>query len=347
MPIRSPTLTASVLAAVVLVALAGGCAPGLRSYDYSRGEVALEVEGLDAPVTLTYLGVGGWLLDTGRSRLLTAPLFSNPPLLRAGFAPIGPDSAAVERALRLLDVPDLGDVAAILVGHGHYDHLMDVPYVATRHAPRALVLGSATVVRTLAPFEELDGTRLRAVDDSAATMAGGGGWIGVADDLRVLPILSDHAPHLQGVTLYDGERAEPMRRRPRAADDWLEGETLAWLIDVLAPSGATRFRLYYQDAVAREPFGLIPAELAPVDVALLVPATFAEVDWQPEAVLENTRARHVLLGHWENFFQPVSRDPEPVPFTLLPDFVARLRRALDGDDTRWDLPVPGTRFVFR
>lgn len=334
----------------VLFALAG-CLPALHEDDFQRGNHVLSLtDRVDqAPVTLTYLGVGGWLVETGRSSLLMAPLFSNPPLLRAGLGAFAADPEAIEAGLAHLDVPSLQRVSAILVGHGHYDHLMDVPYLAVHHAPRARILGNTTVAYTLAAFaaDGLDPTRVEDVSGAAASVEGGGRWIQVAPDLRVLPLVSDHAPHFQGVTLYAGARTRPMRHPPRAADEWLEGETLAFLVDVLDQGGAVRLRLYYQDAVARAPYGLIPDTLAPVDVAIVVPATYAEVDWQPEAVVENSRARHVLLGHWEDFFQPATSEPEPVPFTLLEDFVARLRRSLDGDDGRWSLPVPGTRFVIR
>jgi hypothetical protein len=82
-----------------------------------------------------------------------------------------------------------------------------------------------------------------------------------------------------------------------------------------------------------------------VDVALIVPATYAEVSWHPEAFLENAKPRHVLLGHWENFFQPPHWPPEPVPFTDLRDFVKRLERALPAG-TGWHIPLPSTRFRF-
>ncbi len=338
------------LAAVVVGLLPGGCLPAIRDSDFVDGR--REVTGVlrsGAPVTLTYLGVGGWLIETGRSQLLTAPLFTNPGLIETGLAEIHSDSAAIERGLADLDLPPLGGVAAILVGHAHYDHLMDVPYVARRLAPRATILGNTTVKHTLAPFaaDGLDTSRVVDVSSSAANVEGGGRWIRVAPDLRVLPLESDHAPHFQGVTLYQGTRDAPMPFKPRSASEWLEGETLAWLIDVLGPGDEVRLRIYYQDAVAREPYGLMPRDLDRVDVALVVPATYAEADWQPEAVIENTRPRHVLLGHWENFFEPTTVDAEPVPFTLLTDFRLRLRRALDGDDSRWSLPRPGARFVFR
>ena len=139
-----------------------------------------------------------------------------------------------------------------------------------------------------------------------------------------------------------------MDRVPSAANEWLEGQTFAFLIDFLDPEGGVDLRVYYQDAVAAAPFGYVPdpGDGVAIDVAIIVPATYAEVDWHPEALLDNLEPRHVLLGHWEDFFQAPSREPRPVPFTLLPDFVRRLERALP-EGTGFDLPVAGTRFIIR
>lgn len=324
----------------------------MQSSDFDRGQVVLPIPtpGLAAPVSLTYLGVGGWLIETPRTRVLTAPLFSNPSLWASGFGTIEADTVAIVDGLRRFGAPDVSDVSAILSGHAHYDHLMDVPWLAARLAPRARILANATALHTMAPLAArwgLDASRMVDVSADAADVEGGGRWIQLGPDLRVLPLVSDHAPHFAGLTLYDGERLADLADEPRAADEWLEGETLAFVFEVVDAQGGAVVRIYYQDAVAREPFGFIPEQMDTVDVALIVPATYAEVAWQPEAILANTRARHVILGHWENFFEAPSADPEPVPFTLLPDFVARLRRALDGDDRRWSLPVPGTRFEIR
>ncbi len=336
----------------LLPALAVGCVPALESSDFDRGQVMLPLSaaGLTSPVSLTYLGVGGWLIETARTRVLTAPLFSNPSMWASGFGTIEADTVAIVDGLRRFGAPDVSDVSAILSGHAHYDHLMDVPWLAARLAPRARILANATALHTMAPLAArwgVDASRMVDVSADAASVEGGGRWIRLGPDLRVLPLLSDHAPHLAGLTLYEGERSADLAEPPRAADEWLEGETLAFVFEVVDPQGRAVVRIYYQDAVAREPFGFVPEQMDTVDVALIVPATYAEVPWQPEAILANTRARHVILGHWENLFEAPSADPEPVPFTLLPDFVARLRRALDGDDRRWSLPVPGTRFEIR
>lgn len=338
-------------AGVALCALlpAAGCAPALTEADFARGtrSIALLQGELPGGVALTYLGVGGWLIETPHTQVLAAPLFSNPSIWRTGLGTIRADTVAIVEGLRRFGVDDLSAVTAILSGHAHYDHLMDAPWIAARLSPRARILVNTTGARTLAPLADslgLDRSRVVDVSASAADVRGGGEWIRLGPDLRVLPLRSDHAPHFAGLTLYDGTRASDLVRAPRSAEEWLEGETLAYLLEVSDGEGRLAARIYLQDAVAREPWGFIPPALGPVDLAILVPATFAEVDWHPEAILENTGARHVLLGHWENFFEAPTLDPEPVPFTLLPDFVSRLRRALDGDDARWTLPLPGTRF---
>lgn len=327
---------------------AAACIPTLRSGDTAREAVTLDLSRgrLPAPVVLTYLGVGGWLVETPGTRILTAPLFSNPSIWRTGFAPIAADTVAIGRGLDRFGAGRLDDVTAILSGHAHYDHLMDVPWIAARRAPGAVIYTNATGVHTLAPAARRLGLapdRIVDLGPDAADREGGGRWLGLGPDLRLLPLRSSHAPHFAGLELYDGRRSRDLREEPRAADEWLGGEAVAFLLEVLDGSGQPALRLYIQDAVAEEPFGFVPEGTDSVDVAVIVPASFAEAEWHPEAVLSSTRARHVLLGHWEDFFQPPSADPDPVPGTALGEFVRRLRRFLDGDDGRWTLPVPGTR----
>ena len=106
------------------------------------------------------------------------------------------------------------------------------------------------------------------------------------------------------------------------------------------------YRVYYQDAVAEPPFGLAPESVVSerhVDVAVLVPSTFEEVPWNPEALLENLRPRRVLLGHWEDFFHAVSRPMKASPMTDHREFDRRLERSFTGE---WWRPERWTEFRF-
>jgi hypothetical protein len=328
--------------ALVVLAMAG-CMKGLPESAFARDTVVVGCCGhSDEPVEIVFLGVGGWILRKGGAAVLTAPLFSNPGLLEAGFLPIGPRPDRIERHL-----PDVRDVSAILVGHGHYDHLMDVPYVALERAPGGTIYLNETAKHQLAPFG-IPERRLHVIEREAlGDVEREGRWIDAGPGVRVMALRSDHAPHFAGTTLYSGVRTKDMERAPVAAIEWLDGETVAFLIDLLNRDGSVALRAYFQDAVAAPPFGLVPplSDGVPIDVALIVPATYAEVSWHPEAILENARPRQILLGHWENFFEPPEAPAEPVPFTNLPDFVRRLKRALP-PGSEWHLPMPGTRLLF-
>lgn len=305
------------------------------------GIVDVAPAGADA-VRLTYLGVGGWVFQRGADVVVAAPLFSNPSFVRTGLAGIRSDSAAVDAGMAPYDV---SGAAAILVGHAHYDHLMDVPGVARRHAPRAAILGSRVVRNTLGTWSGV-AERVVEVDSLAADVDHPGGWIALTPTLRVLPLRSHHAAHFDGYTLYKGSTDRPLDEEPGTAREWLDGPTYAFLVDFLDSDGGVAFRIYYQDAVAAPPRGFAPAALMaerPVDVAIFVPATFDQVDWHPEAFVQNLAPRWVLLGHWENFFVPPSAPTRSIFLTDLDHFRHRLHRVFDGRS--W-LPERGTEFRF-
>lgn len=345
-------------AGALLSLLLTGCIPHLPEEAYSSGRILLEprsgASGSGAPeVELQYLGVGGWRMETPHTVLLTGPLLTRYGMVEVGLgATLEPDSSAILGALQAWEVGPLDRTAAILVGHGHYDHLLDTPWMAARLAPRARILGNRTTrlqLLALAGGVGLDSSRVEDVTEQAATPTEPGEWIRISRDVRVLPVAGDHAPHLAGHILYDGVREVPLPEPPGPVTEWLDGKSLAFLVDVLRDDGSVALRIYYQDAIPRAPAGTLPPEVlaeAPVDLALLVPATFAEVEWHPEVLVENLRPRQVLVQHWEDFFRGALEPPEPVAFTILPHFLTRLERVMGCGEGCIRVPDPGTRFVY-
>ncbi len=324
------------LAAILLA----GC---LRSSPPGVSGVVDAAAGRPDALRAVYLGSGGWILEHGDDMVLAGPLFTNPGLFTTGILPIRSDSVLVDRYMSRYDV---SDARAILVGHAHYDHLMDVPGVARRHAPRARIVGSRTVANTLGTWSGLEG-RVDVVDQGAADQENMGVWHTYGDRVRVMALRSHHAPHFDGYTLYRGTRDTPRAEEPAWATDWVDGETYAFLIDFMAGPDSVAYRVYYQDAVAPPPAGFAPDELIaerPVDVAILVPATFDQVDWHPEAFVENLRPRYVLLGHWEDFFSPMDAPTRSMRLTDIRHFERRLERVFDG---RWWRPDRWTELRLR
>ncbi len=287
-------------------------------------------------------------MEHGEELVLAAPLFTNPGLLATGLVGIGSDTAAVTRHMAGYDERyDVARSSAILVGHAHYDHLMDVPHVARRFAPSADIIGSRTVHNLLGSWSGV-GDRVRVVNDSAGDARTAGSWLRVGPRTRIMALRSSHAPHFEGYTLYPGSRERSATEEPASATEWVAGETFAYLVDFMSADhpDSVAFRIYYQDAVAPPPFGFAPEAVVadrPVDVAILVPATFDQVDWHPEAFLENLRPRWVVLGHWEDFFVPLEAPTRSLRLADLGHFEARLARVFAGE---WWRPDLGTEFRF-
>jgi hypothetical protein len=289
-------------------------------------------------ITIQYLGVGGWLMRMGGTALLTAPFFSNPGFLEAGLWRIEADTVAIERYL-----PYVEDVSAILVGHAHYDHLMDVPYILRRRAPEAILYGSRTAVNILHGDPDLDPDRLVMVEGIAGSRETPGEWVYLERRrVRFMALRSDHAPHFLQIELYEGEVVEPAEVLPHSAAGWKRGLPLAYLIDFLSPEGEVLYRIHYQDSASAPPRGFPPESLdgIPTDLAILCPPGYQEVLGYPEEILEELSPRHVLLGHWEDFFTPRSEPLRGVRGTDFDRFIERMEAVLQ-EGTRWGIPEPG------
>lgn len=91
----------------------------------------------------TWLGAATLLLDDGETQLLVDPFFSRPSIVDLLVnRSIDSDAATVNAALVRHHMDRL---AAIIVTHSHFDHVLDVPAIANRSD--AMIIGSASTAR--------------------------------------------------------------------------------------------------------------------------------------------------------------------------------------------------------
>lgn len=266
-------------------------------------------------VQVTFLGVGGLIVRWAGSAVMAAPLYSNPTVGELIASEIHADHQRIDGLLH----QDVSDVRAILSGHAHYDHLMDVPYVALRKATQADVIGNDATVKLLAPIKSaLSPRKVVSLQDPAAAYDVGG------TRFRIRAIPSEHSPqigprlfgwgprlvgllvNLSDVTLWRGEPEKDAETLPVRAGGWPSGRALAFVIELLEPdSDAVAFRIYYQDSPTRQPYGYPPCsgECA-FDLAVLCMGGATEYRSFPRDIVSYLHPKYVMGIHWEDFFNP-------------------------------------------
>jgi hypothetical protein len=302
-------------------------------------------------------GVQGFLVSYGGEAVMTAPMFTRQSAFQIALnTPLSADEPAIASEFA---GTTLANVRAIVSGHAHFDHLIDVPHTlalapdATLYANRsaahilaALAPDRAASCTSPAPSAVLARTRVVALDDPtnsrvdytncpAQQPAGApleGSWLTVpGSHIRLMAVCTTHPPQVGAIHFGEGSVDVDLCDLPVAASGWLEGQTLSYVIDFLDELGAPVFRIYYQDAPATRPIGeLPPAILAErrVDLAILCVGTNDAVTNQPTDIIANLNPRYVFSGHWEDFFIPRDRPPHNIFLLNVSGYVARAEAAL-------------------
>lgn len=245
-------------------------------------------------VRITYLGTNGYLLESRDTVLLIDPYFSRMSLLRSSLKMR--TKAEPQRVDRwLAGVPRIDGV---LVTHSHIDHLFDVPQILARR-PRAPLYAADTGI-SLARSVGVPARQLHAVHPGEVLRICGA-------TVRV-----QHATHdrIFGTVPFEG----PARHTPPTnVDDWICGETIAFLIEM----GGKRIYLAAGSLADDQP----AAGLGRIDLAIQGAATPDALAAWP-AILRRLQPIKVLPSHMDDFFRPLDRGFSFLAFTDFP----RLRR---------------------
>lgn len=234
-------------------------------------------------LSVTWTGVAGFVLEHSGVRIAFDPFVSRPGLWATLVGRPQSDAAAVARAF--------SGLAAVFVGHAHFDHALDLPAVAAA-SPLAQIVGGPTMVE-LCRRQGVDPARLRAVSDGELLEVG---------PFRVETVRSEHGrvPIVGWVDrLHLPEAGLPWTpfRYPR-------GEVLAWRVEVGGHS------VWMQGSAGLDDAALARQE--PVDVLVACLAARAGTRGYLERLGERLRPRVLVPCHHDDFFRPLGAAPAPI-----------------------------------
>ena len=257
-------------------------------------------------IRITYLGVNGYLFETRGHALLVDPYFTRVPLGRIALnLPIASDHELVARAL----APLPRHIDALLVTHGHFDHLLDVPEILRRTGARLIASDSAVSLVAAHGLPLRHAARVSACDP-ARHVQRVGPW-----KVRVLRAAHDR---VLGVTPYPSQTAAP-QPLPHRPTDWIMGEPLAFLIEAAG-------RRIYIDAGGIPGLALPPANLAPVNL-MIAGVALGDSRRRLPQLAGALHPHYFLPSHQDDFFRPLARG---FSFGLLSNFPAVQRASAAG-----------------
>ncbi len=278
------------LAASAWIVYRAGDHPPLGSY---AGLTLPEAGGTG--VRVTNLGVTTILFDDGETAILTDGFFTRPDLIRMLLKPLQSDKAIVAASLARAGVKHL---AAVVVVHTHYDHVMDAPEVARQTG--AMVVGSESTAN-VARGSGIPEKQIRVVQSGEPMQFG---------KFKVTLIRSKHVSKGKP----SGEIREPVKL-PMRASDYLEGGSYSVLIEHGDKSMLVQGSAGFVDGALRgrhaDTVFLGTGMLGSMDDA------YRKAYWKE--VVQAVGATRVIPIHWDDFTKPLDQPLVGMP-KLLDDF---------------------------
>jgi L-ascorbate metabolism protein UlaG (beta-lactamase superfamily) len=264
----------------------------------------------EAPMQLRWLGVAGFSLTAGDTTLLHDPYLSRPSLWTTATSWYRPDPAVLAPLLAPGSrAPELAQASLILIGHSHFDHLGDAPWIAGETGAR--VAGSQTTVSIARAYGLAAERALRA--DPGATLSEG--------PFSVRVIESRHARVILGRVPLECTLEEPPEA-PIHALSFCLGDARLYLV-THQPSGV---RVLLTSSADVHPPALAALRAEGVSVDVLLAATQGRDPGYARALVAAVRPRLAIPHHYESFFEPLDSPDAATPSD--PDDLAAFEREL-------------------
>ena len=272
----------------------------------------LTLNSQDSELHLKFLGTAGWIMSNDQVNILVDPYISR---IKLGEGPsISPDdhrksyvSTDYFESDTLLINTIIDRVDYILVHHSHFDHLSDVPYIASKTG--AKVIGTETTCNILRAYG--------IAESQLITVKGGEDYQFEDFSVRVIPSL--HSA-LRDKLYFDSRTYTTPPAAPLKIQEFVEGGSLMFLVRFdghkVLTSGSMNF-------IEREVQGLEPDIILPgINLSRL------EITNYTQRLMRLTNYPKVVIPvHWDNFRVPYSFSQEVALNDKVAPFLEEMKEA--------------------
>ncbi len=240
-------------------------------------------------ISLKYLGTAGWIIQDGEITVLVDPYISRVKLKPGPVA--HPDD---NRQVVLRDESFASDTVGIdslihhvdfiLVHHSHFDHLADVPYIASKTG--AKVIGTETTINILRAYD--------IPDDQLYPVKGGEDYQFENFSVRVLP--SIHSA-LNNKHYIDSRTYNEPPQAPLKVSEFIEGGSLMFLV---------RFKNH--KVLTMGSMNFVERELMGIETDILLAGVnrsqLGLYKYNERLLKVTNYPKYVIPTHWDNFTLP-------------------------------------------
>lgn len=248
-------------------------------------------------VRIRYLGTAGFVISDADRTVVLDPYLTRTNLRTTLRQPLVPD-----RDLIAKHIPHADDV---LIGHAHFDHILDAPDLCQMTGARLIGSRATMMVGRAAGLPEAQLVETAGREDIAS-----GDWT-----VRGLPSL--HGKAVAGRIPLPGDISEPPPWPPKLRD-LRHGLVLNWLLD----TGSLK-------VVHIDSADFINEELRGIQADVVCLCAIGR-KYRPDYVrdvVELLKPQWIIPCHWDTMITPLEAEPDMIPGVNLPGFVQEIREA--------------------
>ncbi|MGE7947032.1 MBL fold metallo-hydrolase [Lysinibacillus sp. NPDC093688] len=254
-------------------------------------------------VKVTFLGTSSLLFDDGNTQLMIDGFISRPPLLKMlPFSNVKTDTNTANKVFNKIGI-DNNKLQGLFIAHTHYDHALDLAYIAKQTGTH--VYGSESAIN-IGLGNGINTKQMSVYEVNKAMQFG---------DFTVTVLQSKHSP-----TFDEGEKIKEPLKQPAKALDYHEDSSYDFLI-------THHHKTFFVKPSANYIEGALDGIRADVLFLGIGVLGAQDQDFQNmyyEQTVQKVHPKLIIPIHWDDFNKPLTDTLE-----ALPKFADNTKKGLD------------------